>query len=25
VSDIVSERPEAIEVLPGRTFARTLQ
>ncbi|HZR69704.1 MAG TPA: hypothetical protein VFB01_11695 [Burkholderiales bacterium] len=25
VSDIVSERPEALEVLPGRTFARTLQ
>ena len=25
VSDIVTERPEALEVLPGRTFARTLQ
>jgi hypothetical protein len=25
VSDIVSERPEALEVLPGRTFARVLQ
>jgi hypothetical protein len=25
VLDIVAERPEALEVLPGRTFARTLQ
>ena len=25
VSDIVTERPEALDVLPGRTFARTLQ
>jgi hypothetical protein len=25
VSDIVTERPEALEVLPGRTFARVLQ
>ena len=25
VSDVVSERPEALDVLPGRTFARTLQ
>jgi hypothetical protein len=25
VSDVVAERPEALEVLPGRTFARALQ
>jgi hypothetical protein len=25
VSDVVAERPEALEVLPGRTFARAVQ
>ena len=25
VSDIMAERPEALDVLPGRTFARALQ